>query len=162
MERTSLSKNEYYALLELFGLVNSFNQYSAVLEQHCRSTPNGWRDLRLLTSTAERLMEKILLTVPLKRLTAIQKDLHFARCELKVVPDYTVEKEKDGFAYVSNNALSNVVERLVNWECMLCDKSKGNAKQCKVLKDIQALYPWDFSEKPDGCALQGLMSVMED
>lgn len=162
MERTPLSKNEYYALLELFGIVNSFNQCTGILERRCRTIPNGWRDMRLLISTAERLMQKLLSTVPSKKLIAIQKDMHFARCELKVMPDYTAEKDKDGFAYVPNTALSNVVERLINWECMLCDKSKAKSKQCKTLKDIAALYPWEFPEKCDGCALQGLMSIMED
>lgn len=162
MDRTPLSKDEYYALLELFGIVNSFSNCASSLKHRCKHIPNGWRDMRLLLSLSERLMGKFLGTIPLKKLKAIQKDLHFSRCELKITPDYTGESKKEGYAYVPDTALSNVVERLVNWECMLCDKSKGKAKQCRVLKDIQALYPWDFSEKPDGCALQGLMSVMED
>ena len=61
-----------------------------------------------------------------------------------------------------DKALSNVVERLINWECMLCDKSTAKAKQCKILKEIAALYPWEFASKKDGCPLQGLMSIMED
>ena len=118
--------------------------------------------MRLLISTAERLMGNLLSTIPLKKLNAIKKDLRFSRCELKITPDYTGESKKEGYAYVPDKALSNVVERLVNWECMLCDKSKAKSKQCKILKDIEALYPWELPSKNDGCPLQGLMSIIED
>lgn len=118
--------------------------------------------MRLLISTAERLMGNLLSTIPLKKLNAIKKDLRFSRCELKITPDYTGESKKEGYAYVPDKALSNVVERLVNWECMLCDKSKAKSKQCKILKDIEALYPWEIPSKNGGCPLQGLMSIIEN
>lgn len=162
MERKPLSKDEYYALLELFGAVNAFNNCASNLERRCKGIPAGQADMLLLISTAERLMENLLATIPVRKLQAIKKDLHFSRCELKITPDYTGESKKDGYAYVPDKALSNVVERLVNWECMLCDKSKAKSKQCKILKEIAALYPWELPSKNDGCPLQGLMSIMED
>lgn len=155
MNRMPLSDKEYYALLEIFGIVNSFNNCAGTLKRRCALTPGAWNNLQTVIQASEQLMEQLVQTVPKKKISAIQKDLQFARCQLKVTKDFTGQTDLDGFSYVHNKPLGNVVARLINQECQFCDKGEAESKQCPVLKDIEALYPWDMPPKKNGCPLQG-------
>ena len=65
-DRVPLSGREYYALRELFGMVSSFNVCAGDLEKRVKSIPDAWRDYRLLMVLSEKLMQKVLDTIPQK------------------------------------------------------------------------------------------------
>ena len=155
MNRMPLSNTEYYALLEVFGIVNSFNNCASKLERRCKLTPGAWENMQTVIQSSEKLMEQLLETIPNKKLAAIKKDLQFARCDLKVTKDFTGKTDAYGFSYVHNEKLGKVVAKIINQECLFCDKSEAEQKQCELLKDIEALYPWDMPPKHGECPLYG-------
>lgn len=159
-ERTPLSGREYYALRELFGMVSSFNNCAGDLEKRVKTIPGGWRDFRLLMTLSEKLMGKLLGTVPQKKLAMIRRELSHTTCEIKVTMDVS-GRRAEGFSYVPDDALVNTVERVMNWECLFCEKRGADVKRCPVRKDLDALYPWDFPLKGETCPLAG-MSIEKD
>lgn len=162
MERMPLSNKEYYALREVFGIVNSFAKCEETLKTRCKMIPGGWRDLRLICTKAEKLMSDLLHTVPLKKLQSMRAEFEHTVCEVRVTKDYTGKAKENGFSYVPDRELERLVERIINWECTCCDKSAKQGKRCPIFKDIEALYPWPITAKTDRCPFAGCSSVMED
>lgn len=151
-DRVPLSGREYYALRELFGMVSSFNKCAGDLEKRVKTVPGAWRDYRLLMVLSEKLMQKVLDTIPKKKLLQIRRDLSHTTCEIKVGMDVS-GRRAEGFCYVPDDALVNTVERVINWECLFCEKRGSSVKQCPIRKDLEALYPWDFPLKGETCPL---------
>lgn len=151
-ERVPLSGREYYALREVFGMVSSFNKCAADLEKRVKRIPGAWRDYRLLMVLSEKLMGKLLNTIPQKKLGQIKRDLTHTTCEVKVGMDVG-GRISETFCYVPDTALVNTVKRVMNWECLFCEKKDAEVKKCQCRKDLEALYPWDFPLKGETCPL---------
>lgn len=160
--RIPLTKREYYALREVFGIVNAFDRCAHDLKTRCQQIPNGWRDLRLICSKAEKLMGDLLKTVPVEKLRSMKAELGQITCEVKCVKDFTGRLKAEGFSYVPDDALSRVVARLIGDECLVCDKSAKQGKRCPISKDIEALYPWPMPPRGDRCPLAGLSAGVEE
>lgn len=161
MERKALSGREYYALRELFGIINSFDQCADALQARCKQIPGGWRDLRMICAKARTLTENLMNTIPLQKLTNMQFDLANTRCEVKVVKDYTGKAKEAGFSYVPDKAIERMTERIINWECTCCDKLFSEGKRCPIYKDIEAIYPWAMDGHARKCPFAGLSSIMD-
>lgn len=161
MERVNLSGREYYTLRSLMAVVSTFEACSGDLEKRIRTIPNGYRDLRLIMATANRLFEKLLSTIPEKKLKQIQHEIKFTRLEVKVNPDYTGRKESP-FTYVPQENLEWLTEKIIDMECAFCDKSCKESKKCEIRRNIEALYHYDFPEIT-GCPLatMNLENLME-
>jgi len=148
-ERKPLRQKEYYALRTLFGMVEMFAKHAELLEKRVKGIPDGWRDMRMIASVAQKLMEHILETVPDKKLASIQKELRHTVVEIKVTPDYS--GENSGCCYISEDTLDGLIQRLMNAECFLCDKSGAAMKACGLRKTLADAYPWDFPTKGEPC-----------
>lgn len=144
-ERTNLSGREYYTLRSLMAVVSTFEGCASDIEQRVRTIPNGYRDLRLIIATANRLFEKLLSTIPEKKLKQIQHEIRFTRIEVKVNPDYTGSKGNP-FTYVPQNNLEWLEEKVTDMECAFCEKTCKESKKCEVRRNIEALYHYDFPE----------------
>lgn len=155
-ERVPLSNREYHALRGIFGMVNNFNVLAPELENRCKSTGDGWRILRQIQGLSEKLMVKLLFTVPANKLKLMQKDLQYTVCEIKLKYD-VVKREETEYVCVPAKELDRIVSRLMNYECLICDKCEKDAKKCKLYKDISATYPWEFESIDGKCPLAGFL-----
>jgi len=151
-ERKPLSGREYYALREVFGMVSSFNKCAPDLEKRVRGIPGAWRDFRLLMVLSEKLMGKLLDTIPKKKLGQIKRDLTHTTCEVKVNMDVS-GRMSETYCYVPDAALVSTVKRVMGWECLFCEKRGADVKKCPCRKELEALYPWDFPLKGETCPL---------
>lgn len=161
MERMPLSSKEYYALREIFGIVNAFEACQDALRARCGMIPGAWRDMRMISVRARKLAEALTRTIPLKKLESMQKDLECVRCEVKIVKDFTGKAKEQGFSYVPEKAIERLAERVINWECTCCDRSRVEGKKCPIRQDIEAVYPWPMPPRGEKCPLSGLSSLME-
>lgn len=102
LDRFPLSGREYYALRELFGVVSTFNNCAGELDKRVRSIPGAYRDYRMIQSVAEKLVRKLLTTVPKNKLVQISKELKYTRIVVEVKPEITPSRD-DGnlLTYVS-------------------------------------------------------------
>lgn len=162
MERMPLSNKEYYAVRELFGIINSFEACAPLLQARCKLVPGAWRDLRMICAKARKLAESLVRTVPVQKLNSMQLDLEHTRCEVTMVRDFTGKAKEQGFSYVPDKAIERMTERLINWECACCDKNRLQGKKCPILRDVEALYPWPMPPKTEKCPLAGCFSIMKE
>ena len=95
IERIPLSNREYHALRGVFGMVNNFSVLAPAIEKRCKSTGDGWRMLRQIQGLSEKLMAKLLLTVPVNKLKLMQKDLQYTVCEIKLKYDVAKRNETE-------------------------------------------------------------------
>lgn len=157
IDRVPLSNREYHALRGVFGMVNNFNVLAPAIEARCKSTGDGWRILRQIQGLSEKLMAKLLLTVPVNKLKLMQKDLQYTVCEIKLKYD-VVKREETEYVCVPAAELDRIVSRLMNYECLICDHSAKDAKKCKLYMDITATYPWEFESIDGKCPLAGFLN----
>lgn len=156
-ERVSLSNREYHALRGIFGMVNNFNVLAPDLEKRCKSTGDGWRMLRQIQGLSEKLMAKLLATVPVNKLKLMQTDLKYTVCEIKLKYD-VLKREETEYVCVPAKELDRLVSRIMNYECLICDKCAKDAKKCPLYKDISATYPWEFESIDGKCPLAGFLN----
>jgi len=160
--RYPLSMREYEALRTIFGCVNALDDDHETLKARCRLFKGGWRDLRMLAAVSKRLMEKLLCTIPAKKLLVIRRELSNTICEVKLKP--IASPRHDDCVYVSQEALLRVCNRAMQDNCYLCDRSHKEAKRgCELYKDIQACFPYQFDDSSD-CPFSGMsgMEVKDD
>lgn len=143
--RIPLSYREYNALRTVFGAVNAFEQYSSQLERRARGVKNLWRDMQLLRWMASSVMERLLKTVPAKKLKQIRNELEETVCEVKV-RGISGSKAKEYF-YVEQQTLIDLCRFATELNCFGCQKSHEEAKRnCKLYKDIQSVFNYEFEE----------------
>lgn len=152
LERYRLTKDEYYALRTIFGLVSSYEVNLDKLEERIKTIPGGWRDAKLIASLCNKLLANILRTVPVEKLKMIQKELSHTKILCKV--DYDVTgKHEDGFCYVPEQPLEKLIDEVIGYNCLICDKGPDEYKRCEFYKSMKAMYPWNIDVTPEyrGC-----------
>jgi len=145
-ERTNLSGREYYGLRALMGVVSTFETELGYLEKRLRGINMGWCHARLIVALADRLLDKVLATVPPKKLQQIRQEIDHTRVEINVTPDYT-GAHKQMFTYVPNDALEWMEDQVIDMNCLMCEKTEKESKRCPVRKNIEALFAYDFPER---------------
>lgn len=155
--RYPLSMREYEALRTIFGCVNALDDDHETLKARCKLFKGGWRDLRMLAAVSKRLMEKLLCTVPRKKLLTIQRELQHTICEVKIKP--IAAPHRENMVCVSEDAMIRVCNRAMQDNCYLCDKTHKEAKRsCELYRDVQACFPYDFNESTD-CPFAGMSGL---
>lgn len=153
--RIPLSSREYKALRALFGAVNVLTQYSGELERRARGIKNGWRDLRCLQANADRLTQRLLATVPLKKLVAINTELKNTYCELQTKG--AVNSIENDCMYIEVGKLVKLCKAAAAVECFACTKShKQAAKNCELYETIQSLFAYEFEDTEQCPFAEGL------
>lgn len=154
LDRTRLTHDEYYALRTIFGLVSGYETNLVTLEKRIKHIPGGWRDAKLIASLSAKLLTNILRTVPVDKLKMIQKELSHTEVFCKVNYDVTGKtKTADGYCYVPEKPLESLVDEVIGYNCLICDKKGNEYKRCKFYKSMKELYPWDIDIFPEykGC-----------
>lgn len=156
MEKTMpLSNKEYYALLHIFGIVNILDDCLPKLRKRLELV-DARVEMDHVQAVFERVMAQILTTIEPKKLMAIRKDLDHIVCECRVAYDWAKRDERE-FTYCPTEAIDRLVDRVLEWECLSCDKCAKEAKKCPVFKDINACYPWELPPNGDACPMAGTM-----
>lgn len=157
LDRFPLSGREYYALRELFGVVSTFNNCAGELDKRVRSIPGAYRDYRMIQSVVEKLVRKLLTTVPKNKLVQISKELKYTRIVVEVKPEITPSRD-DGnlLTYVPQRALERIMEKVVGYECFCCEKAGKDARRCQLRRDIEATYHYDYPDDGKECPFAGM------
>lgn len=163
-ERQPLSAMEYYSLRLIFGLVSGLDTHAHDLERRLKTIDGGWRDWRMLLTVGEKLMRKILATVPEKKLRMISLELKHTTCEVKV--HGPSDADPNMYTYVPQAEMDRVCGKAVEAECYMCEKLGGNARACQLRKDIMSLYMFDLpkiqNKQPCYFAGRSIDSIREE
>ena len=160
--RTKMTYDEYTAYQELGALVGTIGGLSKRLEKRLRTVPGGWRDARMLDSVTASLMTRLCDTIPADKLLAIRREIEHTQVFIRTIPDYCA-RSRDGVTYVNEEALDRLVQRVMDFECHMCERNRVDAKRCQVRKDIEAVYHFglDVKKTDDSCPLMGMSLVRE-
>ncbi len=160
MKEIPLRNREYYATQHLFGFIHGFRVDAQQL-QYRFSVINRWEMVQEILAKAEMILHDLLPTIPLNKRKLMLKDLENTRVEIKVVRDYTGQ-EKPEYVYVKAKALDRMVNRVINDNCLCCDKTAKESKRCGIRKDADEIYPWELSPNGDLCPFAGTLITDED
>lgn len=151
-----LTMREYDALRTVFGALNALD--SDTLKERLKTTKYGWRDIRLCLAVMRKVLDKLLLTIPPLKLLTLQEELKHTYCEVRIRGGGT--PSHPDCVYVSQKAIVAMIDRAIQLECLLCDKSVKDGKRCPLYKNIQALFPYELDEPTDTkCPFAGVSHV---
>ena len=139
--RYPVSHREYQAIRALFGTQNSLIFAQKDLEQRLKVVPEGWRDFRLVYSVLEKLLTRLLRTVPSQKLLSMKRELKDTYCEVKV-KGAVGPLDGDLLRVVPQKDLETVVNAAMQMNCFACDRC--DYKKCALYQAIQSMYHYDF------------------
>ena len=158
-KRIPLSNKEYYSLRNVFGIVNILDECLPMLRKRLELI-DAQADMELVQARFERVMAQILRTIPPNKLVTMRKDLNHMTCEVRIAYDYAKRDNRE-FTYCPTEAIDRLAKRVLDWECLSCDKCAKEAKKCPVFKDINDCYPWELPPNGDMCPLAGVMETSD-
>ncbi len=142
-----LTGKERTALLYLAALDDEMHKASTILRERLRaSSPTGWRDWRLVQTITDRLLMKLVDTLPDKDVRWLAHMLENGRMSINLPGpvakrDYLIVDARD-MAEISRMAARQV--------CWLCMKGRREAQHCKLRKCLQNIAPMPDGDKvPD-------------
>lgn len=145
-ERYPISYREYVALRQLFGITHIWDEKGHDLEKRLRQIPNGWRDARMIHMVSEKLLIKLLGTVPEKKLEQLKKELNNTYLEVTVKNLVTGEPHGSSYTYVETKTLERVTDKAMEINCAFCQKKGKEVRDCQLRKNIERMYNWDFPQ----------------
>jgi hypothetical protein len=133
--RKRLNAKEAETIRAFCGIVSVFEDTLSGMEKRLKGIPGGWRDARMLASVAERLMEKVFMTVPTDQLQSLQANLKRLKMVIKLDP---VSMDDDA-TYVPLEHMVSLVRAVQEDTCFLCSKDEIGAKKCPIRKALDAV-----------------------
>ena len=133
------------ALTILYAAGQAIDMVAPKLEQLTRRVPNGWRDLRMVQSKLDKLVESVLNTIPVEQLDTMIAQMRISH--LRIVTN-DVGKSDDSKWLVPRDELTELVAAVVDEKCLMCDKTDWyNCRLRQIITDL----PVDVTNVPNGC-----------
>lgn len=133
------------ALTILYAAGQAIDMVAPKLEQLARRVPNGWRDLRMVQSKTDKLIESVLNTIPVEQLDTMIAQMRISH--LRIVTNDAGKSDESKWL-VPRDELTELVAAVVDEKCLMCDKHDWfNCKLWKIISDL----PVDVKNVPNGC-----------
>lgn len=161
MDRVMLSGREYAGLQTLFAMVSAYTAGLGALEKR-GELAGCWEDLQRVGTLAQECLDKVLLTIPNKKLMQIRTELENIRLHIKIEPEWAISKVR-GFSYVPTDTLNNLLNHLCQTECLLCNKTAVQARKCPHRKTIEDALPHTVEGKErESCKFSDMVLGLSD
>lgn len=150
MERQRIDSVTREALTILYAAAQAIEKVGVPkLERMSRRVPNGWRDLRMVSSRLNKLVENLLDTLPTKQLETMIAQMRISH--LRIATN-DVGKSDESMWLVPREDLTALVTAIVVEKCLLCDRDDWyNCRIRRIVKDL----PVDIKNVPNGCWRDG-------
>lgn len=143
-ERKPLRKREWLDLQDLIGAVEALDAAQGLIDR----APT----IRAARDTAAQAFDEACRTIPTDRLVRIKQDLKHTRIYTKVEAPGITTVDTTQYRYVEAWALNRLIARVVDTECLMCDKSAADGKKCPLREVMEAVLPHELEyTAPDGC-----------
>ena len=139
-------------LFRYSGGVNLLNQYAKLgsnLENRIRMVPNGWRDLQMIASMSNRLLQRLVFTIPNEQLIPIMKTqkgmvlrVGFAK------PSSREQEDKEFGRWVSVYDQYTAID-LAKEHCQMCSLDRNGRRTCRVREMLEGMPISDTIEDED-------------
>ena len=136
--RMRTNRSDINRIFGLYAGLQELELASREMEKRFRSIPNGWRDLKCIIAQFNKLMDNVMMTVPLEKLISIQRML--PKMQFKV---YSGAQASD---YGGDECLISLHEMdVMCWhaheQCKLCIDQ--NCNQCELGKVLDSVMTYD-------------------
>lgn len=156
-ERMMPNRTEYESIMNIVGAWNALEKNADNLKKRASKVPGTWRDIQLVRVKLAKISQNILQTVPSNRLARLSHDMRNTMSYVEVKRDVTGLAQKESYHYVNDSALWSLIGRVVNTECLFCEKKGREITRCPLQRDLAEMYPWS-TERPEGeCLWQDYM-----
>ena len=125
-----LLTEESDSLCGIYAAFSELERAKATLDRRLSLIPNGKRDLGLARSTLLRLMEKILATVPVEKLTSLKRNMRYMHYRVYPVKPVSVPENE---TVVHSSDLSVLAQYAHQYACVGCDKDCNHCELGKAL-----------------------------
>mgnify|MGYP001078885974 FL=1 len=144
-ERQRVNSVTREALTILYAAGQAIDMVAPKLEQLTRRVPNGWRDLRMVQSKLDKLVESVLNTIPVKQLDTMIAQMRISH--LRIATN-DIGKSDESKWLVPRDELTELVAAVVDEKCLMCDKTDWyNCQLRRIITDL----PVDVKNVPNGC-----------
>lgn len=144
-DRKRINSTTREALTILYAAGQAIDMVAPKLEQLTRRVPNGWRDLRMVQSKLDKLVESVLNTIPVEQLDTMIAQMRISH--LRIVTNDVGQSDESKWL-VPRDELTELVAAVVDEKCLMCDKTDWyNCKLRRIITDL----PVDVTNVPNGC-----------
>ena len=114
-----LRASETDSLFALYASLQEIDHAKGDMEKRIRSVPGGWRDISLIRAVLSKLIDRILETIPLEKLLALQRNMKCMSYRIYLAKPVTLPKEE---VIVKGEDLATLARYAHDYSCTACDK----------------------------------------
>lgn len=135
-------QDEIDSIIFLLCCTTRIKAIQQAMEKRLRTIPNGWRDIRLIDSILDKLVDNLLDTVPTDKLQTMHRLIPDTRVHITYTRQ--VGKSKDEVTGIHEKDLDLLTAVAHDSVCKLCD---GNCDRCDLGKVFDRFL---FTERDKG------------
>lgn len=98
----------------------------------------------MMQTKCDTIMTRLLTTIPVNKLRHIRADIEHARVYVRVEAPGLESMSTAGFSYVPTDTINALLAYVCEHDCMLCDKTPAEAKDCETRKLIEKAIPHEI------------------
>jgi hypothetical protein len=148
--KTQPSESENYEVMDANSYEMQAILYATMLQMHIpdvkvkvekrlRKIPNGWRDMCLVSSLLNRLLEAIYRTMTPTQLNQVRRMLKDN--ELRIQRRPVTQSEESESISVSLADVVYLASATIDSQCSMCLKDRQEQKGCKLRKRLMGICP---------------------
>lgn len=154
--RYPLSLKEYEVIRMMFATVTAFDGEN--IRERCELIPGLWETIETARDQLFKGVEALLKTIPAKKLIAMQHELQYTVCKVEIKPPS--RDAGHDYLYIPRKAYIDLLQRAIQLDCVLCEKTIKECKKCRLYRNIDACFPYLLEEPSDTlCPFAGVSKL---
>ena len=142
--RYPLYHSEYEGIKAIAGAYDQYIKKTEPLKERLE-VAGVWERYLQVKSDMDDILTKVCMTIPVKKLSMMRKDMENTEVVVRVNPVYL--KQPDTFRYVNERDVDDLLDKISEFECWCCAKKGADYKQCSLYDCISRLHPYTFTEQ---------------
>lgn len=142
-KQEDLSGREYAAIKQFWGAMDLISIIEYSLGKRLQKIPGGLRDLRMLKTVSERLFQKMLWTIPEKRLETLKREMPHYELAIYMTGATVHDVNDQDHLIIRTRALHELMRNACSYECFGCEKCGKAARRCSLYKALKDCLPYD-------------------
>ena len=122
----------------MFAAINELEKAQDVMENRIRAVPNGWRDVKMICSRLDHLVNDLCQTYPLEKMVSIQRML--PHMKYKVQCGVTASNLKEDENLIASDDL-DTISIYAHEQCKLCIDQ--DCSKCKLGRTFDRIFMHD-------------------
>lgn len=136
--RMKTNRKNIDRIFGMFAGLQELEYASKEMEARFRAIPNGWRDLKMIISRLDKLIDGLMATVPVEKLSSMQRMLPHMKFKLLCGIQASTMGEDD---CIISLVEANTLARYAHEQCKFC--INGSCSQCPLGKVLDSILSYE-------------------